>query len=149
MGLGEKEAKTYLALLELEVASVGEIVKASGLNRSSTYVTLEMLKKKSLVSITGEELVLRYVATSPEVLLRSVEDSPLKEQQKLERIKSLIPELKGMHKGTKSRPKVRVFEGVEGLGIALTEAFETKEKINRVLTSGDNVMKFIPDYIRD
>ena len=53
------------------MASVGEIVKASGLNRSSTYVTLEMLKKKSLVSITGEELVLRYVATSPEVLLRS------------------------------------------------------------------------------
>jgi len=51
LGLSDKEAKTYLTLLELEVASVAEITKASGLNRSSTYVTLEMLKKRGLVNI--------------------------------------------------------------------------------------------------
>jgi len=101
LGLSDKEAKTYLTLLELEVASVAEITKASGLNRSSTYVTLEGLKKKGLVSMTGEEPVCRFVATSPEVLLRSVEDQAAKEQLKLERIKSLILELKGMYKETK------------------------------------------------
>ena len=46
-GLSEKEAKIYLALLELEAATVFETAKQSGINRSSAYVVLEALQKKA------------------------------------------------------------------------------------------------------
>jgi len=45
-GLSEKEAKIYLALLELEMATVFEVSKQSGINRSSAYVVFGRLKEK-------------------------------------------------------------------------------------------------------
>ena len=65
-GLSEKEAKIYLALLELEMATVFEVAKQSGINRSSAYVVLEGLKKKGLVGISDDKKVRRYIAASPE-----------------------------------------------------------------------------------
>lgn len=109
--LSEKEAKIYLALLELEVVSVAEVAQKAATNRSSTYVILEALKKKGVVSTTGETPMERFVATSPEVLLRSAEDSAAGAQRQLDRIRGILPELKALHKDTKRRPNVRVFEG--------------------------------------
>jgi len=148
-GLSEKEAKVYLALLELGMAPAAAIAQTAGVKRPSTYVILDNLMKQGFVSLAQDDNIQQYLATSPDIFLRLAEKRADRETGLHNRIKNLIPELKGLYKETKKKPKVRVFEGVEGLGVALTEAFETKEKINRVLTSGDNVMKFIPDYIRD
>ena len=54
-GFSEKEAKIYLALLELEAATVFETAKLSGVNRSSAYVVLEALKKKGFVGISDKD----------------------------------------------------------------------------------------------
>ena len=85
-GLSEKEAKIYLALLELEAATVSEAAKNSGINRSSAYVVLEALRKKGIVGISDDKKVRRYLAASPETLLRSAITSA----QKQEEIKSGI-----------------------------------------------------------
>jgi HTH-type transcriptional regulator, sugar sensing transcriptional regulator len=147
-GLSEKEAKVYLALLELEVATVNEVAKKAGTNRSSTYVVLEALQKKGLVSTTENSSTQKFVATAPDILLRSAELSLKKEEHKFERIKSVIPDLKGMHKDTKHRPKVRVFEGREGIMSVMDEALDdNKEKILRTFTSGENLLKFVPEYM--
>lgn len=52
-GLSDKEARIYLALLELEIATAFDTAKHAGINRSSTYVVLESLKKKGLVWLTS------------------------------------------------------------------------------------------------
>src|SRR5258708_129170 len=85
-GLGEKEARVYLALIELEVAAVSEIGETGNINRSSTYVVLDSLKKKGMVSTTGDKKVQRYFAISPDILLRESEDKAIK----AENIKSRI-----------------------------------------------------------
>ncbi len=69
-GLSEKEAKTYLALLELEVATVSEVSKTANINRSSAYVVLESLKKKGLAGISDDKNIRRYIAASPDLLFR-------------------------------------------------------------------------------
>ena len=45
-GLSDKEARIYLSLLESDTSMVQEIAKNAGVNRSSTYVVLESLKRK-------------------------------------------------------------------------------------------------------
>lgn len=115
-GLTEKEAKIYVALLQLEVAKISEIAQKSGINRSSAYMILEELKKKELVSVSaGEHEAQKYVATSPEILLRQADEKERAQKAIREKIEKLLPELKAVHKDTKVRPKVYVYTGAEAI----------------------------------
>jgi len=112
-GLSDKEAKIYVSLLELELASVAEIARQSGINRSSAYVVLESLKKKGLVGISDDKKVRRYVAASPDILLRGAKEAAEKQEKIKLGIESIVPELKSLYKETSNKPIVRVFEGKE------------------------------------
>jgi predicted transcriptional regulator len=50
-GLDEKEAQVYLGLLELGTASVQLIASKAGLKRPTTYLILDSLQAKGMVSI--------------------------------------------------------------------------------------------------
>ena len=112
-GLSDKEANIYISLLELEIASVSNIAKHSNINRSSAYVVLESLKKKGLVGVSDDKKIQRYVASSPDILLRSAKESAEKQEKIKEAIESVIPELKSLYKDIKHKPIVKVFEGQE------------------------------------
>ena len=112
-GLSDKEAKIYVALLELELATVSEIAKQSGINRSSTYVVLEMLKKKGLTGVSNDKKTRRYVAASPDILLRSAREVADKQSNIKKKVESIVPELKALYKGTKHKPVLKMFEGKE------------------------------------
>ena len=143
-GLSEKEAKVYLALLELGMAPVQTIAQTAEINRSSTYVILERLIKQGFVSLAQDDNIQQYLAASPEIFLRLAEKRADKETDLRDRIKNLIPELKGLHKETKKKPKVRVFEGKEGLATAMMETLQgNKEKIVRASTSGNDLLALV------
>jgi len=146
-GLSEKEAKIYLALLELEIAPVQEVAKIAGINRSSAYVVLESLKKKGLASTSNEKKIQEYVATSPEALLQTADHLVKKQELIKGGISNIVPDLKAIYKGTKQKPKVRVFEGREGLINAMSLALNNKEKVIRAFSSGENILKILPDFI--
>lgn len=146
-GLSDKEAKIYLALLELEIAPVQEVAKVAGINRSSAYVVLESLKKQGLVSVSEDKKVQQYIAASPETLLSVVSDQARKQEEIKEKISEIVPELKALYKGTKQKPKIQVFEGKNGVIAAFEDTFDNKEKTMRVVSSAVNLMKIIPDYI--
>ena len=50
LGLSEKEASVYLASLELGASSVQKISQQAKINRATTYVIIESLSKKGLMS---------------------------------------------------------------------------------------------------
>ena len=50
IGLNEKEAKVYLASLELGQSAVQGISSRSGVNRATTYFIIEGLTAKGLIS---------------------------------------------------------------------------------------------------
>jgi sugar-specific transcriptional regulator TrmB len=127
-GLSEKEARVYLALFELEVATVNEIAKKTGVNRSSAYVVLESLKKQGFVSTTGNEKVQKFAATTPEMLMRLAEERADKQNKMKEKIKNILPELKSMHKDTKHRPKVYIYEGEEAWKVGFYDVFDEQVK---------------------
>src|SRR3989338_6412357 len=70
LGLSEKEAKVYLASLELGESAPAEIAKHAGINRDTTYVIAEKLVKDGLMSQLEKDKKTYFMAENPEQLLR-------------------------------------------------------------------------------
>lgn len=108
LNLSEKEARVYLALLELGPSTPYKIAKRSRLKRPTAYVIAEELVEKGLiVQVTGEKKKL-YMAQSPETYFNDVE-------QRLRTAKKSLPELMALQRKTSEKPNILYFEGVEGL----------------------------------
>jgi len=149
-GLSEKEAQIYIALSEIGLATVFEIAKHAGLNRSSTYVVLESLKKKGLVGTSPDKPVTQYFASSPDSLLHSASTRAKREEDVKNNLEKILPELKALHKDTRHRPKVRVYEGKDGLLEAFHETFIEKTPLEfRTYADPVKMFKSIPRFLEE
>jgi len=68
LGLSEKEARVYLAALELGQTTADKLAKHAKVNRSTTYVQLESLMKVGLMSTHEERKKTVFAPESPELL---------------------------------------------------------------------------------
>ncbi len=125
IGLSDKEATTYLTLLQVENASVLDISKKTKLNRSTTYVILGSLAKKGLVSETTIGKKTHYQAESPERLKTYVERRKIELEEIQKRLDDIIPQIKGIARESGERPVVKYFEGKEGIISATDETMRT------------------------
>ena len=96
-GLNEKESQIYLALLELGTASVQSIAFKAGIKRPTTYLVLDDLQAKGLVSEVPQKKAL-YTAESPERLLGDL-------SKKEELLKRFLPDLVALHNAKKEKPQ--------------------------------------------
>ena len=97
-GLSEKEAKIYLTLLEMGKSAVSDIAKKAGINRSTTYVIIEALIEQGLVNTSEENKVKRYTATPPSNLIRTIEETIEKQNELLNEVNTVLPELETLFK---------------------------------------------------
>lgn len=120
LGLAEKEAKVYLANLELGKSSVQDIARKAGVNRATTYVIIESLMKKGLASSSHEGKKQFFYAENPEklVLLFRTQEQEIKRKRTY--LEKILPELKALDFSKQEKPTVRYFEGKEGL-MAISE----------------------------
>lgn len=108
IGLNEKEASVYLALLELGTASVLSIASKAGLKRPTTYLILDDLVARGLVSQVPQHKKTLYTAEAPEKLFTDL-------QKKQELLKRFLPNLEALHNQKKEKPQVQLFQGKEGI----------------------------------
>jgi len=146
-GLGDKEAKVYLAMLELGPAPVLEIAAKAGVNRPTAYLQIESLKKMGLVSTQKKGKKDLYIAESPDQLEKVVEQEVKQVELRKEELKKILPELESVFNLTGDKPVVRYFEGKEGIAKILNEFLKAKEKKLLVMSSLDLVDKNVPDDI--
>ncbi len=107
IGLNEKEALVYTALLELGQATAYKIAQKSGLKRPTVYVILDELRVKGLVLKIPHTKKTIFSAKDPKEFFEESED-------KFQKAKSILPQLLAiMAKGTK--PQVLYFEGLNGM----------------------------------
>jgi len=111
LGLSEKEAKVYLALLELGQASAYRVAQKSGVKKPTTYVLLDELRNKELVVKMPGDKTQMFIAKSPEEFFASARH----------RVNSAVESLPEILSVMKKQNKVRTmyFEGVDGLQQAL------------------------------
>jgi len=122
LGLSEKEAKVYLAALELGKSPVQKIAQKASVNRATTYVQIQSLTKKGLVSSYAEGKKQYFIAEAPEKLSLLFREQSMAIQRKQEYLDKILPGLKSISNLTKDKPTVRYFEGKDGLR-AMSEEF--------------------------
>ena len=139
LGLSDKEAAVYLALLTFENAAPSTIAEKTKLNRSTVYVVLESLEKKGLASETNVGKTIHYQAAAPERLETYVEQQKLKLEEMERRLSDIIPQIKAVHREAGERPIIRVAYGKDA-ALAQTLEFynvENKEKTGYFIFNQD------------
>lgn len=128
IGLSEKEAKIYLALLQVDSSTIHDIAEKTDINRTTVYPVLESLEKKGLVSEVQVGKKVSYVAAPPERLETYVERQKILFEEKAKRLVDVIPQIKSMEREQGERPIVKYFEGRDGAISAHEEFYEMYSK---------------------
>lgn len=115
MGLSDKEAKTYLASLELGPSSAQEIAKKAGLKRPTAYFAIDGLIKKGLMSSFEKGKKQFFAAESPERLVSVVANQKRKAAALEEDLRHILPTMNSLFHLAGEKPGVRFFEGKEGI----------------------------------
>lgn len=125
LGLSEKEARVYLALLELGNASAFNISLKSTLKRPTTYVILEQLMQKGFVLKLPRSRKHSFQAIPPERCFSLA-------SERLNFTADLLPELKALQKGTEEKTSISYFKGIDGFKEAYDRILKNKQEITSV-----------------
>lgn len=139
IGLSEKEARVYLAALELGQAPVQDISKKSGVNRATTYVILESLMKLGVMTTTEQGKKRLFVAESPQSLSHIIDEQRVDLERKSEQLEEMMSKLESVYNLHPNKPIVRFYEGKEGLKTILEERLIDKPTTVRVFFPGEDV----------
>lgn len=121
-GLNEKEVSVYLATLELGEATGFQIYKKTGLKKPTVYYVLEELQKRGLINQTKKEKKRYFVAEDPEKIKKDLVD-------KLKIFDELLPELRSIYNSKVNKPKLRFYEGKNGIEEVYKDTLRYKAEI--------------------
>ncbi|MFH0869673.1 MAG: helix-turn-helix domain-containing protein [archaeon] len=142
-GLSEKEARAYLAALELGETTANDISLKSDLPRTLVYDILERLIDLGLVSYAIKDKKKYFGAANPNELIRII-----KEKEGV--IRRSMPQLMEIQKtkGIK-RPKVRIYEGKEGMKTVMDDILRSGIKEFLAYGSSRSSFEIIPAFMED
>ncbi len=144
MGLNEKEAAVYTALLQLGRASAYSVSVKSGLKKPTTYVILEQLIEKGMAQRVPRVKKQLYFANSPEQVFAVAE-------QKLEVAKKKLPELMAMARTDEHKVSTVSYEGMTGLKKLMEYGFKEHEgeEMLGFWATDSNLPSELTDYFKD
>lgn len=120
LGFEEKEARLYVACLELGPSHVLEISRKSGIKRPTAYVLLEDMIAKGWVEKSTHHKKTVFTAKDPSYLLTAI-------QEKEQSLKEALPLLEAIISRSKERPKISIFEGVDGMVALYSQIYSSPE----------------------
>jgi len=121
IGFEEKEAKIYLAALNLGVSSVQKIAEKAEVKRPTAYLYIQKLLSTGLLQKIPGGKKEYYAASDPDLLKERFVDN-------FKLFQTHLPELKNLYRGFAGKLKIRVLEGEKGL----EEVYATLCKANHI-----------------
>jgi sugar-specific transcriptional regulator TrmB len=146
LGLNEKEAKVYLALLELGESNIQGLSAKSGVKRTTVYDILESLKEKRLISEITKNKKIVLVAEDPRKI-ESILD------EKRDTLKRVLPELLSIANVLDNKPKIKFYEGINGIKEVYRDTLNYPDQellawvSQEAIHSFDNDQKFLNYYL--
>jgi HTH-type transcriptional regulator, sugar sensing transcriptional regulator len=108
LGLNEKQAKIYLALVELGQGTGYQIAEVSKVKRPTVYVILDELRKKGLILKIPHAKKQLFIAKFPDELFADFEG-------KFRSAKRILPELLAKQNKEGRKVKILYYEGKDGV----------------------------------
>ena len=120
-GFSDKEAVVYLSMLELGEATPAEIARHSGQKRPTTYLLLEQLRARGIVSSVTRDRKLLFRAIHPDNLIE-------RRYQQFSKLRGVAGDLATLVGESELKPQTSVFEGVDGLIHMMEDTLLAKNK---------------------
>lgn len=146
LGLKKNKATVYLSALGIGSGSVVEIASQARLPRTTTHEILGQLAEMGLVGFVTEGRTRIYTAEPPEKLKVLLKE---KERQ----LQSVLPDIRSIMKTKGTRPRVRVYDGVEGVKTVFEDTLTVTDKLLRGILSMADLYKipgkdYMDDYVK-
>lgn len=142
IGLEEKQAKIYLACLELGETSIKEIAKKSGIKRTSIYDIIDIMIDAGLIKTTTKAQKRKFVAAEPAELKIIIKKREILLDQ-------IMPQLGSLNNGGLIKPKIWFYEGVTGLKKVYDDTIEHNNTIIYQWASNDTFNSIEADWLFD
>lgn len=108
LGLTDKEAKVYLAMLSLSESNVRKIADAAEVKRSTVYFILDSLCQKGLVKLVIQGFKSYYTVESPEKLGTILD-------QRKKRLSETLPDFLALYNTENTQGFITYYSGLESV----------------------------------
>ncbi|MBU0981089.1 hypothetical protein KKC94_00170 [Patescibacteria group bacterium] len=137
IGLTDKEAKVYLATLELGDSPASDIALRAKINRVSCYDILKKLINRGFISTYTKNKIKFFGATEPDTIR-------LDARKRYMNFKAALPALRRLY-GKTSHPRIRYYEGLEGIKKVYQDTLTAKTEIFNYADS-KSIRDYWPNY---
>ena len=151
LGLTDSEIEVFMGLFHLGEASVRQLVKKAGKHRTNIYDTLEKLMEKGLVSSTIVNKVKYFYIANPYKLEEYFKEKENKFKKQETELRNFINNLSSIKPEIKTKQKIEVFKGIDGLRslyYKLSEVAKPNEEVY-IIGSVKKVFKMMEYYLLD
>lgn len=140
IGLDDKEAKFYLAGLQLGPATLQDLAKSSGLKRTTGYEIMDGLLSKSLFTVSQKGKRKVFIAQEPDNLLIFL-------KQKENILSQIMPELEALKNTSAKKPAIRIYDGINGIKQVYEDMIKKPGEIMVLAAPRTMIAKTILDYL--
>lgn len=113
-GFEAKEAKVYLCVLEMGEMPISRIAQKTHLKRSTVYVVVDALKLKGCLGTSTKNGILYVSPVSPKIIVDKL-------KQSVKMAEEVLPDLLNIAYASPLKPRIRFFDGVDGIKQVLKE----------------------------
>ena len=134
LGLSDREVEVYLALLQVGTAPASVVAQRTGMTRSTAQYTCQQLHKRGVITMVQKANAYLYTADEPERLLSLLHARQEELHRQEEDVHRIIGALKQMQNPHSVLPRVRFYEGVNGIAAAYRDVLEQLEPGGEILS---------------
>lgn len=138
VGLDAKESKLYVAGLQLGTAPASDYAKVTNINRITSYNLLEEMVHRGYFTVIRKARAKWYAPVAPEYVA-------LEARKNAEALERVLPELRSLQGAKYRKPRVRFFEGWEGIRHVYEDTLTAGTEILNFANSAV-IRKFWPQY---
>lgn len=129
LGLSSKEIKFLETSLKLGPATINQVAKVSRLQRSTAYLIAEELIKTGFLEEDLKSYKKKVYAIEPKKLLQIIANKQRQLRRQELELEENLPALEAFYSKSQIRPKVKVYEGNQGLLAVWKDILSTKNEI--------------------
>lgn len=115
LGLNKNQTEVYLTLLQMGSGQIQEIAEKSNQKRTTVYSILDHLIQKGLVNMIDKGQHREYFAENPQKIPNLIEREIEAKKIEQKNISEILPELASLYNAHITKPKIRTYEGLEGI----------------------------------
>jgi len=144
LGLSQNEAKVYMASLKVGPTTAQMLAAKATISRPTTYIMIESLVKKGLMSSYFKGKKKYFAAASPNQLKYIVNNLKREALEKEAAVEKIVEVLGKMVEEEQSATLIRVFEGAESTSEVQRDILESGATETFELVNIDEARKWVP-----